>query len=41
MNTYEQLLTELTTPTEELVQDLEKIDGDITLLGVGVKWDQP
>ncbi|MEK4250550.1 NAD-dependent epimerase/dehydratase family protein [Paenibacillus sp. FSL W7-1287] len=37
MNTYEQLLTELTTPTEELVQDLEKIDGDITLLGVGGK----
>lgn len=37
MNSYEQLLKELTTPTEALVQDLAKIDGDITLLGVGGK----
>jgi len=37
MNTYEQLLAELTTPTEALIQDLAKIEGDITLLGVGGK----
>ncbi|RIX49339.1 NAD(P)-dependent oxidoreductase [Paenibacillus nanensis] len=37
MNTMEQLLAQLTTPTEALVQDLAKVDGDIVLLGVGGK----
>ncbi|WP_080834273.1 NAD-dependent epimerase/dehydratase family protein [Cohnella massiliensis] len=37
MNTVEQLLAVLTRPTEELIQDLAKIDGDIMLLGVGGK----
>lgn len=37
MNSIEQLLEKLTTPTEELVQDLSKINGDIILLGVGGK----
>ena len=37
MHTYEQLIKQLTTPNEALIQDLAKVDGDITLLGVGGK----
>lgn len=37
MNTMEQLIAQLTTPSETLVNDLSKLSGDIMLLGVGGK----
>ncbi|CAM3904452.1 NAD(P)-dependent oxidoreductase [Cohnella lubricantis] len=37
MNTMEQLIAQLTTPTEALVRDLAKVEGDIIILGVGGK----
>lgn len=37
MHTLEALTARLTQPTEELIQDLSKVEGDIILLGVGGK----
>lgn len=37
MTTQAELMTELTRPTERLVEDVAKLDGDIVILGVGGK----
>lgn len=37
MKTTEQLMTALTTPSDRLVDDIKKINGDIMILGVGGK----